>query len=168
MKGRQQKQIAEIKTELKRKGFELLFLPTLNRIENGVLYVLGVAIEGLKPGQMEVHHLLVINEATCCDCGGQVESYNIPNVAWNGLGFEADDFACLDCVARRLNPQKPADSPERLAKQIDKRFPSKECGLVLSTLGNAEAGRRYKIGVNLQATSSKQFTVSVLPYSPKT
>jgi hypothetical protein len=147
--------------ELKRRGFEVITLPELNRAEDGVLYVFTIPLDALTVGTVEAHPL-VINEAVCCDCGGQVELYNIPNAAWNGLGFRAAQFACLGCVAKRLNPSNPPDSLEQIAQQIDKRFPSAGYGLHFMVLANAELGRKYKAGMELQAKfNDEAFTVSI-------
>lgn len=45
-----------------------------------------------------------ISDVGCCDCGGRVELYIMPDPVWCGLGFALADDACLACVAWRLNP----------------------------------------------------------------
>jgi len=51
--------------------------------------------------------ILIIEDVVCCDCGGVVETFMIPDKVWDGLGYALGDYACMSCVARRLNPSHP-------------------------------------------------------------
>lgn len=53
---------------------------------------------------------IVFADVKCCDCGGAVDVFVIPDNVWDGLGFAPEAFACLACVAKRLNPDNPPDA----------------------------------------------------------
>lgn len=61
-------------------------------------------------------------DAVCADCGGDVGIYYlVPDALWDGLGYKLQDWACLDCLAKRLNPTNPATDPYLLAKEINRQ-----------------------------------------------
>ena len=51
---------------------------------------------------------ITVSDAACCDCGGAVTLFCIPDKVWCGLGLTTE-WLCLSCVARRLNPAITAD-----------------------------------------------------------
>jgi hypothetical protein len=65
---------------------------------------------------------VMIDGVVCCDCGGAVEAFGIPDAVWDGLGFEPGDFACVACVGRRVNPKlNPKHARHWLPKEIAKQ-----------------------------------------------
>lgn len=48
---------------------------------------------------------LTVDDVACCDCGGAVEAFAVPDAVWDGLGYKPGDFACVACTGRRLNPE---------------------------------------------------------------
>jgi hypothetical protein len=48
---------------------------------------------------------VTVDDVVCCDCGGVVTLFAIPDAVWDGLGYAPGDFACLACVGKRLNPE---------------------------------------------------------------
>jgi hypothetical protein len=52
--------------------------------------------------------ITVIKDLKCCDCGGRVEYYFVPDKVWDAL-FPVRDAACITCCAKRLNPDNPPD-----------------------------------------------------------
>lgn len=59
-----------------------------------------------------------VADTVCVDCGGEVFTYLVPDLVWYGLNFKKADYACLDCFAKRLNPTKPATTPNGVASDI--------------------------------------------------
>jgi hypothetical protein len=60
-----------------------------------------------------------IADVKCCDCDGEVEIFSIPDKVWDGLNFTLDAFACMKCVAKRLNPNNlPSDVVKGLNEEI--------------------------------------------------
>jgi hypothetical protein len=55
-----------------------------------------------------VSDIAVIEDLKCCDCGGQVEYYFVPDKVWDAL-FPVRAAACIICCAKRLNPDNPPD-----------------------------------------------------------
>jgi hypothetical protein len=61
---------------------------------------------------------ITISDKPCVDCGGTVTLFLIPDKVWDGLGYALRDFACLACVARRLNPKiNPSELGEEIYRQ---------------------------------------------------
>jgi len=60
-----------------------------------------------RPRTNSSERILTIADVVCCDCGGAVDSFMIPDAVWDGLGYDVEDYACMSCVARRLNPSNP-------------------------------------------------------------
>jgi hypothetical protein len=60
-----------------------------------------------RPRTNSSERILPINGVACCDCGGAVELFGVPDAVWDGLGYRVEDYACMRCVARRLNPSNP-------------------------------------------------------------
>jgi hypothetical protein len=59
---------------------------------------------------MALENEILIDDVTCCDCGGRCEvGFTLPDQVWDGLGFPLGAFACFACMARRLNPRNPPD-----------------------------------------------------------
>jgi len=52
----------------------------------------------------------------CCDCGTDVGPFGggfiVPDKVWDGLGFPLECYACLECLAKRLNPTNPPAEDE--------------------------------------------------------
>lgn len=62
-----------------------------------------------------------ISDRTCVDCSGPVTVFMVVDKVWDGLGFAVKDWACLECVARRLNPEHPPDTLGKLNDLIVRR-----------------------------------------------
>lgn len=63
--------------------------------------------------------IILISDRKCVDCGGQVPAFMIPDKVWDGLGFALDDWPCLACVGRRLNPAlKHPEDPFEINREI--------------------------------------------------
>jgi hypothetical protein len=69
--------------------------------DDGATLVNGYAIKTLSD-------IAVIKDLKCCDCGGRVEYYFVPDKVWDAL-FPIRDAACITCCAKRLNPDNPPD-----------------------------------------------------------
>lgn len=54
---------------------------------------------------MPLYPVVTIDGVVCCDCGGAVECYAVPDAVWDGLGYSPGDFACVACLGFRLNPK---------------------------------------------------------------
>jgi hypothetical protein len=63
---------------------------------------------------------ILISDRPCVDCGGPVHVFLVPDKVWDGLGYALDDYACLACVAHRLNPELEPDA-ESVSKEIYKQ-----------------------------------------------
>lgn len=63
--------------------------------------------------------IILISDRKCVDCGGPVPAFMLPDKVWDGLGFALDDWPCLACVGRRLNPalEHPED-PFQINREI--------------------------------------------------
>jgi hypothetical protein len=66
--------------------------------------------------------MIRIVDRTCVDCGGEVTLYMVPDKVWDGLGFQLQDYACLDCFARRLNPENPPTDLDQLPDEIIRQY----------------------------------------------
>jgi hypothetical protein len=68
---------------------------------------------------MALPNEVLIDDVTCCDCGGRCEAtFVLPNKVWDGLGFALGAFACFACIARRLNPNNPPQDADQLTEEI--------------------------------------------------
>ena len=73
-----------------------------------------------------------IIDKKCAACRGPVTAFMIPDKVWDSLGFFLDDWACLSCVANRINPKNPPTTVEQLNREIigqRRRFKLKEINL---------------------------------------
>jgi hypothetical protein len=63
--------------------------------------------------------IVLISDRKCVDCSGRVPAFMIPDKVWDGLGFALDDWSCLGCVGRSLNPalEHPGD-PFEINREI--------------------------------------------------
>lgn len=68
-----------------------------------------------------VKESIAISDRTCVDCGGPVTLFMVVDKVWDGLGFAVGDWACLECVARRLSPDDPPDTLGKLNDVIVRR-----------------------------------------------
>src|ERR1700722_10806948 len=68
-----------------------------------------------------VKESVAISDMKCVDCGGPCAMFMVVDKVWDGLGFEVADWACLECVARRLNPEHPPDTLGKLNDLIVRR-----------------------------------------------
>jgi hypothetical protein len=48
---------------------------------------------------------VTVDDVVCCDCGGRVTLFAVPDSVWDGLGYPPDAWACFECVGKRLNPE---------------------------------------------------------------
>ena len=52
---------------------------------------------------------VTVSDRPCCDCGGVVTLFGVPDKVWQGLGLTTE-YICLHCLAKRLNPDITADA----------------------------------------------------------
>jgi hypothetical protein len=83
----------------------------------------------------------------CCDCGTDVGPFGggfvVPDKVWDGLGFPLECYACLECLAKRLNPTNPPAEDE-IGDEIyrqRKRFKLKH---VNKWLGDKLEGEKFR------------------------
>lgn len=63
--------------------------------------------------------VILISDRKCIDCGGRVQAFMIPDKVWDGLRFDLDDWPCLACVGRRLNPAlEHSEDPFEINREI--------------------------------------------------
>jgi hypothetical protein len=84
---------------------------------------------------------------TCCDCETDVGPFGggfiVPDKVWDGLGFPLECYACLKCLAKRLNPTNPPAADE-IGDEIyrqRKRFKLKH---VNKWLGDKLEGEKFR------------------------
>jgi hypothetical protein len=61
---------------------------------------------------------VTITDRTCVDCGGACTVFAVANNVWDGLGLPLEDWICLGCFARRLNPENPPTNVGELRAEI--------------------------------------------------
>jgi hypothetical protein len=61
---------------------------------------------------------VTVTDAVCVDCGGPCTLFCVIDKLWDGLGFAREDYACLECLARRLCPEAPPDTLGKLREMI--------------------------------------------------
>lgn len=165
-KAAQGKALAAGVKKWKSEGWEIVPLPSLNQADGALCWCCLGPLDSLSKlgeaiGKSIAFKPVAFDDVKCCDCEGRVEYFLMPDLAWNGLGFKAEDYACLDCVCKRMNldPNLPIQD---LAEAISKKFRSPEFGLSVMTLINGEPGRHYRTGVDKQAKTGKMMTVSII------
>jgi hypothetical protein len=78
-----------------------------------------VAEEDKLSNAVGVPTIILISDRNCVGCGGRVQAFMLPDKVWDGLGFALEDWSCLACVGRRLNPalEHPED-PYQINQEI--------------------------------------------------
>lgn len=61
---------------------------------------------------------ITISDRTCVDCGGLPHNFIVADKVWDGLGLKLDDWICVPCLARRLNPDHPPKTHREICKEI--------------------------------------------------
>jgi hypothetical protein len=61
---------------------------------------------------------VTVTDKTCVDCGGEVTVFAVADKVWDGLGLRLEDWICLGCFARRLNPENPPSNIVDLREEI--------------------------------------------------
>lgn len=76
-------------------------------------------LAGIMPRMFEMPEgSVTVTDKICIDCGGEVTVFAVADKVWDGLGLPLEDWICLGCFARRLNPENPPSNVAELHNEI--------------------------------------------------